>query len=147
MAEPNPGVDFIGVGVGVMVRNKKGEVLLGLRTKNARNEAGKWTFPGGALEFGETLEQCAVREAKEEFGITVKPLRLLAVIDHIIPDEKQHWCNPVLEAKIVRGAPRVIEPHKTSGFAWFPVGALPRNITSNLKIFFRKVKSGEVKLG
>ena len=146
MPEHKPGVDFVGVGVGVMVRNAKGEFLMGLRTKNSRNEPGKWTFPGGCVEFGETLEQCAVREAKEEFGIDVSVVRLLGVIDHLIPEERQHWVNPVVEARIAGGEPRIMEPHKMSGFGWFSLSELPKNITSNLEKFFSDAKSGKIKI-
>jgi ADP-ribose pyrophosphatase YjhB (NUDIX family) len=40
---------------------------------------GMWTYPGGFVEMGETTEECAVREAKEELGIRVDGLRLLGV--------------------------------------------------------------------
>lgn len=33
---------------------------------------GLWTFPGGRMETGETVEQCAVREVAEEIGITIR---------------------------------------------------------------------------
>ena len=67
MVEPKPGRDYIGVGVGAMVRNDAGEMLLGLRSSNSRNDAGNWTAPGGCVEFGETLENAVIRETKEEF--------------------------------------------------------------------------------
>jgi len=40
---------------------------------------GTWTFPGGFLEMGETLEECVVREAREELGIEVGALTLLGI--------------------------------------------------------------------
>jgi mutator protein MutT len=128
------------VGVGVMVRNEKGEVLLGLRSKRAKNEAGKWTFPGGELEFGETLEECAKREAREEFGIEVRPVRLLRVIDHILKEEGQHWVNPIFEAAIVKGEPRIMEPHKIEKMGWFSLDKLPENLTVNLLDLFRALR-------
>jgi len=41
------GVDYIGVGGGALIFNKKGEVLLLQRTANSKNQAGQWSKPGG----------------------------------------------------------------------------------------------------
>ncbi|HEX8814723.1 MAG TPA: NUDIX hydrolase [Terriglobales bacterium] len=48
--------------------------------------AGEWSIPGGVLEVGETLREAAVREAREETGLTVKPLELLGVFDRVLRD-------------------------------------------------------------
>jgi ADP-ribose pyrophosphatase YjhB (NUDIX family) len=40
---------------------------------------GKWTYPGGFVDFGETPEKCAARETVEEVGMTVRELALLGV--------------------------------------------------------------------
>ncbi|MBN2067404.1 MAG: NUDIX domain-containing protein [Candidatus Diapherotrites archaeon] len=141
-----PGLDFVGVGIGVMVRNNKGEFLLGMRTGNVRNEPGRWCFPGGALEFGETLFDCAKREAFEEAGIEVEPVRLVKVIDHIIPGEKQHWVNPIIEAMLVKGKPKVAEPGKLSEWRWFSLENLPENLTLNMLGFFKDIKEGRVEI-
>lgn len=145
-ADFKPGRDYVGVGVGVMIRNDKGEMLLGLRTKKCRNEAGKWSAPGGCLEFGETLAEAGKREALEEFGIEVEITRLIGVIDHILPDEKQHWVNPLLEAKTVSGSPKIMEPDKLEKISWFPLNDLPENLTINWVEFFKDVKEGKRKL-
>lgn len=146
MAELKPGIDFVGVGVGVMVRNRKGEFLLGLRTENCRNEPNKWCFPGGGVEFGEKLFDCAKREAKEEAGIEVEPVRLVKVIDHIIPAERQHWVNPIIEAKLVKGPPKAMEPHKLREWRWFSLETLPENLTINMVDFFKDVKERKVRI-
>ena len=46
------------------------EVLLVRRAKPP--EQGKWTVPGGSLELGETMVECAVREAYEETGVRLR---------------------------------------------------------------------------
>lgn len=140
------GLDYVGVGVGVMVRNDRGEFLLGLRTENSRNEPGKWTFPGGAIDFGEKLFECAKREAREEAGIEVEPVRLLKVIDHILPEERQHWVNPIVEAVLVSGAPKVMEPHKMCEWNWFSLENLPENITVNNAELFSDIRNGKIRL-
>ncbi len=48
---------------------------------------GRWGFPGGMQELGETIYACAARELKEETGITADPVATLRVIDRIGHDE------------------------------------------------------------
>jgi ADP-ribose pyrophosphatase YjhB (NUDIX family) len=48
---------------------------------------GRWSFPGGAVELGETSGMCAVREALEETGLDVEILEVAAVVDRIFRDE------------------------------------------------------------
>ena len=59
---------------------RKIDVLL-IQRARAPSE-GKWTLPGGRLGPGETAEQCAIREIKEELGLDVyalRPVRILRV--------------------------------------------------------------------
>lgn len=140
------GIDFIGVGVGAMILNKENRVLMLLRNKSARNEGGNWCFPGGEVEFGETLEQAAKREAKEETGCEIEIEKLLKVVDHIILEEKQHWCNPIFKAKIVKGKLENMEPEKFEKIKWFSLEELPENLTTNLKKLFKDIKAGKIKV-
>ena len=59
------------VGVGLIVLNEDDEVLVGRR--KGREADGKYQFPGGWLEFGESFEECAVCELWEEAGILASP--------------------------------------------------------------------------
>lgn len=79
------GIDYIGVGVGAVIFNQNGGIFLAKRGKEARNERSRWEFPGGGVEFGETLENAIVREVKEEYDFQIEVL--LDVVNHIIPDE------------------------------------------------------------
>jgi 8-oxo-dGTP diphosphatase len=60
-----------------VIVERGGNVLLQRRA--AEPSIGKWTFPGGFLEIGETTEAGAVRETQEEVGLDVTIDRLLGV--------------------------------------------------------------------
>ena len=74
-----PETPLIGVGA-IIVEN--GRVLLVKRGHPPL--AGEWSIPGGVLEVGELLREAAVREAREETGLTVEPGELLGVFDRLI---------------------------------------------------------------
>jgi mutator protein MutT len=112
------GVDYIGVGVGAAII-RDGKILLSKRGEKAQNEAGKWEIPGGAVEFGETMEQALNREMKEELGVEIGIVELLGVFDHIIPEEKQHWVSPTFICRIMRGEPENLEIEKADEIGWF----------------------------
>lgn len=60
---------------------RDGAVLL-VKRRDEPNR-GRWSPPGGQLELGETVEQGAVREALEETGVAVRPLRVVDVRDFV----------------------------------------------------------------
>src|SRR3989338_6180433 len=120
------GVDFIGVGVGAVIINKDGKVFASLRGPASRNEIGKWEFPGGSVEYGDTLEKTVIREMKEEFGINVKIIDVLGVADHILPKEKQHWVTAGFICKIAKGVPKINEPLKSGKIGWFSIEELSK---------------------
>jgi len=119
------GVDHIGVGVGAVIFNDSGEVFLAKRGHEARNEKHRWEFPGGSVEFGETLEHALQREMNEEFGIQIEVIRLLDVVDHILTNEKQHWVSPTYLCRHRSGTPVIREPHKCEAIGWFGLDSIP----------------------
>lgn len=137
------GIDYIGVGVGVLVFNKDGKVLIAKRGQKARNEKGKWEFPGGSVEFGEKLEDAAKREIKEEFDIDIEIIELFEVVNHILPEERQHWVSPSFIARHVSGDVRIMENEKISDFRWADLLDIGMNelslaSQSNLKAYLKK---------
>src|SRR5260221_5024341 len=115
------------VGVGVLLVDAHNRALLTLRSRPP--EAGCWSIVGGEVDFLETLEQCAVREAREEVGVEVRLVRLLCVTDHCLPQEGQHWVSPAYLGQVLSGDARNCEPDKTREVRWFPLGDLPQNLT------------------
>ncbi len=69
-----PKVNSIIPAASVVVENDEGKLLLIERADN-----GNWTIPGGAMEFGESLSDTAVREAKEETGFDIEIVGLVGI--------------------------------------------------------------------
>lgn len=120
------GVDYIGVSVGAWIVNDKGEILLTKRSQHAKNEKGKWEAPGGAVEFGETLERAIRREIKEELGIEIEIIEQWKAKNHFIPEDKQHWVPTTFLVTIAKEShPKIMEPHKFDAIGWFAVYNFP----------------------
>ncbi len=73
------------VGCGILIVNDRDQVLL-----QKRSDTGDWCIPGGALEPYETYKEAAIREVKEEVGITVKDLKLFGIYS----GEERRICYP-----------------------------------------------------
>lgn len=127
------GIDYIGVGVGAIIVKDTGMLFLAKRGNNAKNERGCWEFPGGSVEFGETLAQALRREMREEFCVEIEVGELLDVVDHILPEEGQHWVSPTYICRIVSGEPIIVEPEKCAEIGWF----FPDDIPEPLSIISR----------
>lgn len=113
------GIDYVGVGVGAIIINEQGQLLLLKRGPLAKNERGKWEIPGGGVEFGETLQSALEREMREEIGVEITVHRLFHIYDHILPEENQHWVSPTYLCTIKSGIPQIKEPGKTDDLGWY----------------------------
>lgn len=122
------GKDYIGVGCGAFITSRDGRSVLLLKRKKPP-EAGHWSIPGGAVEFGERFEQAAVREIAEETGLLIEIKELLALTDHIFPHEGLHWITPSYWAIVVGGELQNLEPDKQDGLQWFDLNNLPEPLT------------------
>ncbi len=138
------GIDYIGVGVGALIFNEDNKLFLTLRGPKAKNERGTWEIPGGAVEFGETVEDAIVREIQEELGIKIRVKELLQLCNHIIPDEHQHWVSPTFVCELVEGTPVIKEPEKCSDMGWFSIEEaekLPLSIVTKQDIAVLKARA------
>jgi 8-oxo-dGTP diphosphatase len=123
------GVDYIGVGVGALIVDPEGRLFLARRGPRAKNERGLWEFPGGSVEFGETLSHALRREIREEYGIEIEVGDLLDVVDHILPTEGQHWVSPSFICTVLAGQPAILEPDKCTEIGWFAPEEMPEELT------------------
>lgn len=110
------------VGIGVIVLRDQ-RILLGKR-RNAHG-AGDWSPPGGHLNFGETPENCAIREVREETGLTIENMRMGGVTNDIFESEQKHYLTLFMIADCPVGTPELLEPEKSEGWDWYDWTALP----------------------
>lgn len=132
------------IGIGVMVQNDDGQVLLGLRKSS--HGAGEWSFPGGHLEFGETMQEAAKREVMEETGLLVDDISLISVADEMryIKTDGKHYVNVGFLAKYQGGTPMVMEPEKSGEWCWFDLKNLPENLFEGTMLTIKNFKAGTI---
>ncbi len=119
-----------GVGVGVIV-TRDGEVLL---VKRRHHGAGSWATPGGYLDSGEGFEACAIRETREETGLEIVDVAVVAVSNDIHADGK-HNVTIWLTARPAAGEATVAAPEELDEVGWFAWNALPAPLYASTRNF------------
>jgi 8-oxo-dGTP diphosphatase len=110
------------VGVAIIVV-KDSRILLGKRLNS--HGSGTWQFPGGHLEFGESIEDCAKRELFEETGLTIRNIRFGPYTNDIFKTEQKHYITLFVIADYDSGILTVKEPNKCEKWEWFNWSRLP----------------------
>lgn len=113
------------VGVAVIIK-KDNKILLGKR-KNAHGE-GTWAFPGGHLEFGERVLDCAKREVYEEVGIKINNLEHGPYTEDVFKKENKHYITLFIISDYESGEVKIMEPEKCESWEWFSWNNLPENL-------------------
>ncbi len=93
-----------------------------------------WKLLSGKIDEGETVEQCAIREAKEEANIDVELLGLFNKYTFNFKD--RNFELTVYEARIVGGVPKIRETH-LEAVDWFPIEFLNNNSTPLDKLIYQ----------
>ena len=128
------------VGVGVLVF-KDGQVLLGKR-RNAHG-AEEYAGVGGHLEYLESFEDCARREAMEEAGIEIENITFLQVMN-MTAYAPAHYVDVGLRAELKSGTPKVLEPNKCENWEWFDLDKLPENLFASVQKYIESCRTGSV---
>lgn len=102
----------------------EGQVLL-VRRANPP-DAGLWGFPGGKIEFGETVAQAATRELAEETGIQGEAQEVMTTLDILVPSDdgaiRQHYILIAVRCRFIDG--EVAAGDDALEAQWFPVSDL-----------------------
>ncbi len=121
-----PGIDFPGLGVGLAIL-RDGKLLLCKRMKAP--EAGHWNIVGGKVDHMEPAELAARREAEEETGLSIGPIRYLGITEQLIEADRQHWISLLYVTEDTSGDPQLTEPDKLSEIGWFDLDDLPQPLS------------------
>ncbi|MBI4250102.1 NUDIX domain-containing protein [Candidatus Uhrbacteria bacterium] len=115
-----------------LIIERDGEILLSRRC-NTGYQDGVYDVPAGHIESGETPRIAAIREAKEEIGITlsVDDLQFVHIVSRFGTDrERFDFYFRVLR---YHGGPYIAEPDKCSEISWFPKDTLPQEIVPHVR--------------
>lgn len=119
----------------MLIIEKKGKFLLGKRASWKPKAPGYWCPISGKIEFGETEETAVTREALEEVGLVVRPLRNVASIDSRDGTVRLHFWK----TQIISGEARITNDEH-SEIGWFSPEELRRlspSFEEDLEILLR----------
>ena len=127
-----------------IIRDERDRVLL-IRRGDGRG----WSLPGGVMEPGERIADCAVRETREETGLEVEPVRLIGiysdpgVMQITFPNGDQaHLVSATFECRVVGGRLRA-DGEESLEVAFFAVDALPEGIVCDHEMRIRDALAGD----
>ena len=126
--QPNK-IPYVGIGC-IVVRS--GKLLL------VRNQRGLWSTPGGHLDFGESPDVCAAREAFEETGVRVTNVQFVAITNDVLADVGKHYLTVWMRGDAEVGAAQICDPAEINELGWFSPDQLP----TPLHLYFQNLLAG-----
>jgi 8-oxo-dGTP pyrophosphatase MutT (NUDIX family) len=130
------GVSFVGVTTPFVCYDDKGRVFLAKRSKNARDEHGRWDFGSGGLKHGQSAEKNMRRELMEEYGVeplAVTPLGYFELFRTLPDGTPTHWVAIAHAVKVDAEKVKIMEPDMFDDSGWFTLDALPSPLHSSIE--------------
>jgi 8-oxo-dGTP diphosphatase len=120
---------------------RDGDKILLHKRKNSGHQDGNYGLPSGHLDGNETVQQAAIREAKEEAGIDVDIMDVSVVhVQH--NNQELEYFNFFCTASKWSGEPRNAEPEHCAEVSWYPIHDLPENTIGYIRDVLMKVEEG-----
>ncbi|XP_004297154.1 PREDICTED: nudix hydrolase 1-like [Fragaria vesca subsp. vesca] len=110
------------------------KVLLGRRRSSLGDSM--FSLPGGHLEYGESFEECAIREVKEETGLDIDQLEFINVTNNLFSEEGKPYHYVVVSMRAVLADhqhAQNVEPDFCDGWGWYEWNNLPKPLFSPLE--------------
>ena len=122
----------------VIILHQENEILL-----QKRRENGKWGLIGGLMELGESFEETAIRETKEEAGIEVNSLKLVTTHsgNHSyikVSNGDEFYASTVCFSSDDFIGQAKVSDHESYEFRYFKINDLPENMVGSHKGMIKK---------
>jgi len=116
---------MVRVGLGIIIVNDEDKILVG---KRINSHAPYYSIPGGHLEEGESFEQGAIREVKEETDLDIKDPMVIAVSNNLqtFKESGRHYISIGLVVTEFEGELKNMESHKCEEWLWVDPHELPQ---------------------
>ena len=123
-----------------VILRQDGKIAFLLR-QNTNWGDGYYGLLSGKVDHDESYLTTAVREAKEEAGIDIKPSDL----KHVLTAHRKSdmlWVDVVFETTKWQGEPHNAEPHKHAELVWLDPDALPDNVVPPIRLYLDEIAAG-----
>ena len=136
------GVDYTGVCVIFFCHDGKDKFVMAKRSRNTRDEHGRWDIGGGSVEFGHSIEQTLKKEIREEYCADVLRADFLGYLDvHREHDGKPtHWIALAFKVLVDPAQVSNGEPDMIDEIGWFTLDTLPENLHSQFPRFLESYR-------
>jgi len=136
------GIDYIGISTPFYCNDGKGTFLFHKRSKNCRDEEGKWDTGSGQLEFGLTPEENVMKEIKEEYGChgVIQEGLPAHSIFRIHEAKKTHWIAIPFFVYVSPKDVRINDRDKIDVIAWYTLQDAPKPLHIGFTYTLQKYK-------
>ncbi|OGY42834.1 MAG: hypothetical protein A2729_04860 [Candidatus Buchananbacteria bacterium RIFCSPHIGHO2_01_FULL_39_14] len=123
------------VGVGSLIEYKGKYFLILRKRKHGRLT---WSPPGGHINFGESPAKTAIRETKEEVGITASNPKFIGMTNDFFKSTKKHYITLWFKLKVKRPGKIKVQSKEVVSADWFFVNKLPKPLFLPFKNFIQR---------
>lgn len=132
------GLSFTGITTTFFCHDGKGNIFLTKRSKNTRDEHGRWDPGAGGLKHGQAVEANMRRELMEEYGVEPLKSEFIGYFDAFRKNHEgqpTHWVAMCFAVLVDPAKVRINEPDMIDDSGWFTLDSLPTPLHSQFDNF------------